>query len=352
LDSIERCDLVPVDFSSLTDIFAGGVSQSFSTDIDGNALSANISVSAPYPISGNPTDIRVSTTGVTSPASIVLINQNGFTNGQVFGVDLTLSNPKILSISADDLLTPSRGTTVSTIGPYAEFEILPSEPISGVTIGYKMYGNGGYNSGVFNFAYCDIDTDFDGISNDLDLDSDNDGIPDAIEACSNINLTLENCNLDADANAIYILDANNCNTGVVSNYCTNAPIDSDNDGTPDYLDLDSDNDGCADAIEVGSNSFYGINGLGFNNPSAPTENCGLIISTQSGVCFIPENNDWTAAATINVCNPICDILNPNADCDEDGVINALDCAIEDNTNTNSVSGNNCNNSSLIFNFGN
>ena len=30
------------------------------------------------------------------------------------------------------------------------------------------------------------------------------------------------------------------------------PTDTDNDGTPDYLDLDSDGDGCSDSFEAGA----------------------------------------------------------------------------------------------------
>ena len=39
------------------------------------------------------------------------------------------------------------------------------------------------------------------------------------------------------------------NPSISGQICT--PIDTDNDGTPDYLDLDSDNDGCPDAVETG-----------------------------------------------------------------------------------------------------
>jgi len=44
---------------------------------------------------------------------------------------------------------------------------------------------------------------------------------------------------------------------IVGNACT--PLDSDSDGTPDYLDLDSDNDGCSDAFEAGNTSDLSLN---------------------------------------------------------------------------------------------
>jgi len=196
------------------------------------------------------------------------------------------------------------------------------------------------------------DTDGDGITNDKDLDSDNDGIPDAVEACGNLSLSLEQCNLDADANGVYALDANGCRNGLISGSGCMPINNSDNDGILDFLDLDSDNDGCSDAEESGTNSFNGINGLTFADPAASTENCGLVISAQDGVCNIPENQDWLNATEINVCNPECDLNDPNADCDEDGVVNALDCDPEDENNTITIFGSNCLNNNLIFNFGN
>ncbi|MFD0992811.1 cadherin repeat domain-containing protein, partial [Tenacibaculum geojense] len=65
---------------------------------------------------------------------------------------------------------------------------------------------------------------------------------------------------------------NNSNGGAVTmgfslfKSCTD-PLDTDGDGTPDYLDLDSDNDGCNDVIESGGldvNSDGIIDGSGIN----------------------------------------------------------------------------------------
>ena len=61
-------------------------------------------------------------------------------------------------------------------------------------------------------------------------------------------------------------------------YCVQNPLDSDNDGIPNYLDLDSDNDGCSDALEGGATSDttknfkftapFGINGLANSKETA------------------------------------------------------------------------------------
>ncbi len=81
------------------------------------------------------------------------------------------------------------------------------------------------------------DTDGDGVSDRLDLDSDGDGIPDAVEAVPTAGYVSPAGPQDVDGvNA----------TGLVS-----APVDTDGDGTADYLDTDSDDDGLTDAEESG-----------------------------------------------------------------------------------------------------
>jgi len=136
------------------------------------------------------------------------------------------------------------------------------------------------------------DTDGDGIADYLDLDSDNDGIPDAIEACGDISLVLDQCSLDADNSETYTTNATGCNTGLVSSACPVAPVDTDNDGTPDYLDLDSDGDGCADNVESGTD---GSNTSEDTYVSAPIDDCGLLTTGISGICPIPVNENWTDA---------------------------------------------------------
>ncbi|EAR00635.1 T9SS C-terminal target domain-containing protein [Maribacter sp. HTCC2170] len=74
----------------------------------------------------------------------------------------------------------------------------------------------------------DIDTDGDGVLDSVDIDDDNDGILDSVE----------DANLDFDNNPV-----------------TN-PTDSDGDGIPDFLDIDSDNDGMLDNIEAQSIAGY------------------------------------------------------------------------------------------------
>ncbi|NJB38203.1 Ig-like domain-containing protein, partial [Croceivirga sp. JEA036] len=88
-----------------------------------------------------------------------------------------------------------------------------------------------------------IDSDNDGISDDLDIDADNDGIPD---------------NVEAQLTASYVAGgvADTDNDGLLDVYEGTgdqglSPIDTDADGIKDYLDLDSDEDGLIDRQEAG-----------------------------------------------------------------------------------------------------
>ena len=88
------------------------------------------------------------------------------------------------------------------------------------------------------FATCiPKDSDGDNIPDQLDSDSDNDGIPDTIETQANASVAISNS--DTNNNGL----DNAFEPGFI-------PIDSDNDGILDYLDLDSDNDGILDSVET------------------------------------------------------------------------------------------------------
>ena len=113
-----------------------------------------------------------------------------------------------------------------------------------------------------------LDSDGDGISDQNDKDSDNDGIPDAIEV------------VGSNASALTNIDVNG--DGIDDVFATGlTPIDSDNDGVPNYLDLDSDNDGIHDLDESGfsltdadsngiiDGSTFGTNGLANILETAP-----------------------------------------------------------------------------------
>jgi len=130
------------------------------------------------------------------------------------------------------------------------------------------------------------DADGDGIPNHKDLDSDNDGIPDAIEACGDLSLSLEDCMLNIiDLTELTSGGELDCPTGLYDTTCS-TPIDTDGDGLPDYLDPDSDNDGCTDSCEAGvpDDDADGIAGTG----TAIVDDCGRV----NGTCTIPDDDAW------------------------------------------------------------
>jgi gliding motility-associated-like protein len=97
-----------------------------------------------------------------------------------------------------------------------------------------------------------FDKDGDGIINAFDIDSDNDGIVDIIEAQVTSTYIAPG---GQDTNKNGIDDA--FNTGLT-------PVDTDGDGTPDFLDTDSDNDALADNIEG-----WDVNGNGVIDNNEP-----------------------------------------------------------------------------------
>ena len=100
------------------------------------------------------------------------------------------------------------------------------------------------------------DSDGDGTPDGNDLDSDNDGILDILEArlsdavvaeLDPVNIGAVDIRIAVGANGIPDRIESAPESGVISE-----PLfDTDNDGTPDYMDVDSDNDGISDLVEAG-----------------------------------------------------------------------------------------------------
>lgn len=99
------------------------------------------------------------------------------------------------------------------------------------------------------------DADGDGIPNRLDHDSDNDGISDLRESGTPAKVGDTNGNGLDDAIDALLTGGTDANAdGVDDAY---APVDSDGDGTPDYLDTDADNDNISDLEETGNITLAG-----------------------------------------------------------------------------------------------
>ncbi|MXV39401.1 hypothetical protein GO491_12090, partial [Flavobacteriaceae bacterium Ap0902] len=118
-----------------------------------------------------------------------------------------------------------------------------------------------------------VDTDGDSVPDYLDLDSDNDGINDVDEG-----------NPDAvDADGDGMVDGPYGDNGLADSLengddtfgaTVTPPVDTDNDGTPDYLDTDSDGDGTPDSIDTDP---YGNGDVPQSqDPSADADGDGIV----------------------------------------------------------------------------
>ncbi len=217
----------------------------------------------------------------------------------------------------------------------------------GPTVAFKTICNDVIASNVLRISLrpiCCPDTDGDGYTDEVDLDSDNDGIPDAIEACGDITLQLEDCRLDNNGDATYPdYNEDGCPDGLVDSYCASAPIDTDGDGIPDYKDLDSDNDGCPDASEAGTDANPNVNtGPDYGSPAAAVDSCGLVLDGTNATCMVPDSTDWIDSTAFDACLT-CEFVDSNAldicieidsdpnhplatlDCDNGGIDNYTEC---------------------------
>ncbi len=132
-----------------------------------------------------------------------------------------------------------------------------------------------------------VDTDGDGIPNYQDLDSDGDGIPDNVEAQTSLSYVAPS-GFDTNNNG---LDDAYEGAGV-------SPVDTEGDGTPDFMDTDSDDDGTSDTTEAtltitGSDSDNdGLDNAtdattGYNDPGGTIDNP---LNTNGGSLMLPDSD--------------------------------------------------------------
>ncbi|MCB1382271.1 MAG: tandem-95 repeat protein [Notoacmeibacter sp.] len=182
---------------------------------------------------------------------------NAFTN-------LSLLNASGAEMVAKGVLSPIlfRGTNGTTNN--ANFKFIADNPFTSIAMMYEDIAVGGTrefvlsNVTIASFEATVVipsDTDGDGIIDSLDIDSDDDGITDNIEAQatgayiapSGVGVAMVDIDGDGlDDN----YDANTADMGSAASVGL-LPVDTDSDGTADYLDTDSDNDGTADVAESG-----------------------------------------------------------------------------------------------------
>ncbi len=189
------------------------------------------------------------------------------------------------------------------------------------------------------------DFDNDGIPNHEDLDADNDGIPDVIESGS------------PDTNGDGYIDTFDPTTGVLSNDTdgdgwddanpmTNGdPLDTDNDGHDNYLDLDSDNDGVTDILENGGDDLYGDGMVDDLEPNGEltndTDGNGWddnVWDNTSEIPYSPEDTDGDSVPNYvdldSDNDGLSDIIESgNTDTDGDGMIDGYDVLDPDGWDT-------------------
>ena len=177
---------------------------------------------------------------------------------------------------------------------------------------------------------CDLDND--GVADSIDLDNDNDGIPNVVE------LGLIDDNYDATVNNDSTnpwTDANG--NGVHDSYENVIPRDSDNDGTPDYLDLDSDNDGIFDNVEYDGFGDIDVNGNGLGNGSDyqdTSTNDKTDDPDGDGILSLMDDNDSDSDTELTTDHGTFSYPNP-IDTDGDAIPDYLD--IDSNDAANDIS---------------
>lgn len=183
---------------------------------------------------------------------------------------------------------------------FATYDTNSNSIINNSDAGYADANGDGWSDAVdalssLNLPNGDGDS---GKPNYLDLDADNDGIPDNIEARVTASTDAP---LNADTDADGLDDRYDAVSGIGG--AGLAPVNSDGDATPDYIDGDSDNDGTTDRIEGwDTNGDNRING-------SETAYVGTGDADNDGLLDEYDNND----AAFNPTNGTTGLSYPNAD---------------------------------------
>ncbi|QCE40326.1 gliding motility-associated C-terminal domain-containing protein [Psychroserpens sp. NJDZ02] len=142
------------------------------------------------------------------------------------------------------------------------------------------------NDLVQSFECNPIDTDGDGVFDNVDIDDDNDGILDTVES-GGVDPTG-----DADSDGVFNYQDGDFCTLNANGVCAN--LDPDNDGVPNHLDLDADGDGIPDNNEAQSTLGY-IAPLDSNGDGIPDATVnGLPVSynfNNEELGLLPVNTD-------------------------------------------------------------
>ncbi len=272
--------------------------------------------------------------GVIDPAiSSIHCAWPGGSNGDSYQIGLAISDNSFVSSTTlnQDLFIYNNTASSITFDLYTSDYYM--EPNKTYSIRIYFYDTDP-SSSVENFALWDDfrvevkgsqarNSDGDVYYDHLDFDSDNDGIPDNIEAQPTVGYIVPSGTVNPSGAYIGLWD--NYGTGIT-------PEDTDNDGTPDFIDSDSDNDGYPDIQENGmANGLLGTDtdsdGLDNNfeggNLNDPLDVNDEIDNPSSSI--LPDSDfDLGIGGNLDYRDPNPPICTFGADTDGDGINDICD----------------------------
>ncbi len=202
--------------------------------------------------------------------------------------DLDSDNDGIFDIveaGNTDKDTNSNGMTNNSVGTNGLDDILE-------------VANVNFDTNIADINYTIPNNDTDANFNYLDIDSDNDGIVDNIEAQLTPTITEPN---------LYVAPLNTFNIFGIDDAYLNGltPIDTDGDTTPDYLDINTDDDARDDATEGWDLNDDGVlNGLEITISNGDNDNDGLDNAYDNDDNLINPTNNQTPLSFPNENIPL------------------------------------------------
>ncbi len=229
-----------------------------------------------------------------------------------------------LGVANDDIWNTLRLNFTATTTTFLTLNIVNEQPI----------GQNGNDIGIDNVRFAELGCDFDRdeIPNSVDLDNDNDGIYDVVEA------GFGNLDANGDGRIDGGVDANGvpiaANGGLT-------PINTDGTGLDDYQDIDADDDGIQDNIEGQSTAGYiapsgnDSDRNGVDDAYDAPNNIAPVDTDMDGTADYLDLNsdndcldDTTEAHDLDQ-DGISDITPSGVDADADGLDDAFDTVILD-----------------------
>ncbi|WP_436516632.1 T9SS type A sorting domain-containing protein [Ekhidna sp. To15] len=355
-------DFMDADFAGFTDTNADGINDNADLDLDGvpdhiDKDTDNDGIPDAVEANGGLLPANMDEDGAYPPA--YSLNNDSDNDGIVDDVDTStggtaLTNPNTDGDAVSDFrdldsdgdgipdLVEAGGTDSNGDGMVDSFADATGDGFND-TYDPDVFGTTLLSGSINKFA---LDTDGDGLANYLDIDSDDDGITDDVEA-QTIAGFIAPTGTDTDGDGWDdSYDSDNGGTAIIL-------LDSDSDTSEDFIDTDSDDDGVLDRVESRDADSDGVadelpSGSDSDNDglddSFDTDNGGSSPATpdtdaDGGVDFRDIDDDGDGVATINEDyntngnyaddftqggSPTPDYLFFTNDPDGDGLDNAID----------------------------